>query len=41
MVDDLPPKLVDYIAEFLAYHDLINLKLTCKRLKSQVDSTQP
>ena len=40
MLDDLPAELVDYIAGFVDYRDLVSLKLTCKRLKIQVDSVR-
>ena len=37
MLSDLPLELVDSIAVFLSYSDLVSLKLTCKRLASQVE----
>ena len=37
MLADLPLELVDSIAVFLSYSDLVSLKLTCKRLASQVE----
>ena len=36
MLSDLPFELVDYLAKYLGYQDLLNLKLTCKQLASQV-----
>ena len=37
MLSDLPFELVDAIAQFLSYRDLVSLKLTCKNLKEHVD----
>ena len=38
MIDSLPELVVEIIIDrFLSYEDLINLKLTCKRLKNIVD----
>ena len=37
MLADLPFELVDAIAQFLGYRDLVSLKLTCKNLKEHVE----
>ena len=37
MLSDLPFEMVDAIAKFLDYQDLVSLKLTCKSLKGHVD----
>ena len=37
MLADLPFELVDAIAQFLSYRDLVSLKLTCKILKEHVE----
>ena len=37
MLADLPLELVDHIAHFLSYSDLVSLKVTCKSLASQVE----
>lgn len=37
MLIDLPFELVDFIATFVSYRDLVNLKLTCKNLASQME----